>query len=196
MSAELEYERIRNTYYYSVTSDEGEGQDDIFGFEFQFPPFPFPEHNESQRAIFTLLGMAVGDQSLGQQLGATSFLSLEVAGVGLKGQNYNSTNPLPAGGGHALRNTNRFMVPNIMEGLDIVGVTTVRGAGGAVSDTASVPVQRMSGNLDLNTPLSVLCGNPSGTTAMFKVFGDDGALIGANGNLNTIVRFSIELIPN
>ena len=81
MSAQLEMDRIRNTYYYQITSDDGEGRDNIGDFDIQIPPFPQQEHNSASRCIFTLQGLAVGDQVAGQQVGATSFLSVELATV-------------------------------------------------------------------------------------------------------------------
>ena len=54
----LDYYRLRNTYSFSVEStcgDLGNGiNDDPGNFDVLIPPFPFPDHNRSQRAIFTL----------------------------------------------------------------------------------------------------------------------------------------------
>jgi len=196
MSAQLELERVRNTYYYQVTSDDGEGRDDIGDFEFQFPAYPLSAHNQSQRAIFTLLGVVVGDQVAAAQIGQVALFSLEVGGLGMMGQSYNSTNFAVGGAANFLRNTNRFMVPNVYEEYDSESTTTVRGAGGAVSDTVSEPVQRLSGNFELNNPYSVVCSNPSGLTVNFKLFLDDGNQVPANAALNTIVLFKIEIVPD
>ena len=37
MSVQLEADRIRNTYYFSLASDDGEPNDDIGDFTFQIP---------------------------------------------------------------------------------------------------------------------------------------------------------------
>ena len=54
----------------------------------------------------------------------------------------------------------------------------------------------MTGSFDLTNPYVLLCSNPVGKQIQFKVFNDAGNQIGANGNLNSIVRFKIELIPD
>tara|TARA_R110002012_G_scaffold24851_1_gene82589 strand:- start:2476 stop:3069 length:594 start_codon:yes stop_codon:yes gene_type:complete len=196
MSAQLEMERLRNTYHYQVTSDDGEGRNEIGDFDFQFPSFPLPAHNTASRAIFTLLGCAVGDQVAGQAVGQVQLFSLGVEGLGMGGNNYNSTNFAPGGATNFLRNSNRFLIPNIYEEYDSAAVTTVRGAGGAVSDTVTTPVQRVTGNFQLTNPVSVVCSNPSGNSVNFKLFLDDGTQVPNNANLNTIVLFRIEIVPD
>jgi len=195
MSVQLEAERIRNTYYYTLASDDGEPLDDIGDFTFQIPPFPYPEHNSAQRAIFTLEGCMIGDQVDGQQIGQTSFIGLDIAGLGLSGQNYNSTNAAAPIGLIELRNSNRFLIPNVYEEFDSVSVGRA-GAPNAGEITDNEAIQRLTGNIDMNNPYKLLCGNPVGKTIHFKVFDDNGAEIAPNGNLNTIVKFKIEIIPD
>ena len=184
MSAQLELDRIRNTYYYTLTSDDGETQDDIGDFDFTIPPFPQQEHNSASRAIFTLQGFAVGDQVLGQNVGATAFLSVEIGGLGLSANNYNSTNDVvQAGALPQLRQSNRFLIPNQLEEYDSVTTNNVN----AQVDT-TVPTQRLTGSFDLSNPYVLICSNPVGKHIKIKVFEDDGTPLGANANLNSIIR--------
>ena len=191
MSVQLEAERIRNTYHYALTSDDAEGRDDIGEFDFLIPPYPYPEHNSAQRCIFTLEGFVIGDQIINQQIGATSYLSLEISGLGISGQNYNSTNDVAGAGFTFLKSSNRFLIPNVYEEFSS---TTTNTANLTIETTN--PIQRMTGSFDLTNPYVLLCSNPVGKQIQFKVFNDAGNQIGANGNLNSIVRFKIELIPD
>lgn len=195
MSAQLEMDRIKNTYYYTITSDDGEGRDDIGDFDIQIPPFPQQEHNSATKCIFTLQGLAIGDQVLGQNIGATAYLSVEINGLGLQANNYNSTNGVVAGGLPELRQTNRFLIPNIYEEFDSVS-TAPAGAPNVGEIFNNVPTQRLTGNFDLTNPYVLICSNPVGKQINIKVFEDDGTPLGANANLNTIIRFKIELIPD
>ena len=214
MSSLLEMERLRNTYYYTLTSADGENFDDIGNFDFQIPTLPQQEHNSAARCIFTLQGFVIGDQVAGQAVGITAYLSLEVNGIGLSGNNYNSTNAI-AGGNITLRQSNRFLIPNIYEefdsitattnttqanststnSADAVVITTVNGATTNGVGTTT-PVQRLTGAWDLTNPYELLCSNPVGKNIHLKVFLDDGTACPANVNLNTIIRFKIEIIPN
>jgi len=190
MSALLEYERLMNTYYYSLTSQNGNPRDEIGDFVFTIPPFPQKKHNESQRAIFKLRGCVIADQIIAQQVGQTSFFSLEVSGLNGLNNNYNSTN---AGGvaGQLMNNSNRFMIPNVYD----VG-NSQTGPIGAPAVDETIQLATITGSFDLTNSYAFACGNPVGQTLSFKVFSDAGAQIGANVFLNTIVMFSIELIDN
>ena len=189
MSAQLELERISNTYYYAFTSDDGESNNDIGNFDITIPSFPQQLHNSASRCIFTLLGVGIGDQVAGQLVGLTPFISIDIAGLGLNANNYNSD----AGGVVVgFRQTNRLLIPNTEE--EFSAITTIRGGGGAISDT--VPVQGLTGDLDMTNPYTVICSNPVGKTASFRLFNAGGGQIPANANLNTIVRFKIEIVPD
>lgn len=195
MSVQLEAERIRNTYHYALTSDDAEGRDEIGEFDFLIPPFPFPEHNSAQRCIFTLEGFVIGDQIVNQQIGATSYLSVDIAGLGMSAQNYNSTNNVAGAGVTLIKPSNRFLIPNVYE--EFSSESTARAGGPSAGDVFdNVPIQRMTGNFDMTNPYVLLCSNPVGKQINFKVFNDAGAQIGANGNLNAIIKFKIELIPD
>ena len=183
-----EYERLSNTYYYQITSEDAGAVDEIGNFVYTFPPFPYPEHNDSQRAIFTLQGCVIGDQVVGQQLGQTSYFSLSIEGLGLRGQSYNTG--MPSGPDGVLpRNTNSFLIPNVYDEPIVVD----NNGAGAITYT---PVQTMAGSYDLSNPIELVCGNPVGKTINFKLFDNAGAPVADNANFNTIVRFRIELIPN
>ena len=206
MSGELEYERIRNTYHYQVTSDDGEaGMDETENFGFTIPPFPYPEHNDSQRAIFTLKGFVVGDQAVGTQIGATSYLSLEILGL-LRPNSYNTT--MPDFDVTGMRNTTTYLIPNVYEVFDTTTATTNSvgtgvqvGAQNIVTTTingvvTTTAIQRLTGSFDLSNPYKMICSNPVGTHIAFKVRSDAGALIPQIAGANTIVLFDVELIPN
>jgi len=190
MSAQLEYERLMNTYYYSITSDNGDPRDEIGDFSITIPPFPQKKHNESQRAIFKLYGVVLGDQIVAQQVGQTAYFSIEVSGLNGLNNNYNSTN---AGGvaGALMTTSNRFLIPNL---YDVASTQTGPVGGAAVDET--IPFNKVSGAYDISNPYCFACGNPVGQTLSFKLFNANGAQIGANANLNTIVQFSIELLDN
>ena len=193
MSAQLELERITNTYYYAFTSDDGESRTSIGDFDITIPPFPQQLHNSASRCIFTLLGVGIGDQVAGQLVGLTPFISIDIAGLGLNANNYNSE--ARVGGAvqvPRLRQTNRLLIPNTEE--EFSAITTIRGGGGAISDT--VPVQGLTGDLDMTNPYVMICSNPVGKSLSFKVFNAGGGQIPANVNLNTIVRFKIEIVPD
>lgn len=192
MSAELEYERVRNTYYYDITSKRGNaGFNDLGEFSYSLPPFAYPEHNDSQRAIFTLTGCAVADQVLNQQLGASAYFTLDMSGLG-GSKIYNATLPAPADGSFVgLRQSSSFMIPNVYDEFSSLSTNTAD----AVIIT-TVPVQRLSGSLDLSNPYVLNIGNPVGSDIIFKLRNELGVLIGNNANLNTVIKFKIELIPN
>ena len=206
MSGELEYERIRNTYHYQVTSDDGEaGMDETENFGFTIPPFPYPEHNDAQRAIFTLKGFVVGDQAVGTQIGATSYLSLEILGL-LRPNSYNTT--MPDFDVTGMRNTTTYLIPNVYEVFDTTTATTNSvgtGVQAAANNTVTTTIngvvtttaiQRLTGAYDLSNPYKMICSNPVGTHIAFKVRSDAGALIPQIAGANTVVLFDIELIPN
>jgi hypothetical protein len=170
MSVQLEADRIRNTYYYALTSDQGdaEGNNDIGSFSFNLPPFPYPEHNSAQRCIFTLQGFVIGDQVINQQIGQTSYFSLEINGLGLSAQNYNSTSNFPAGAGNlhlGLKSSNRFLIPNVYEEYSS---TTTNTANGTIETTN--PIQRITGSFDLTNPYVLLCSNPVGKQIQSVLF--------------------------
>ena len=189
MSAQLELERISNTYYYAFTSDDGESNNVIGNFDITIPSFPQQLHNSASRCIFTLLGVGIGDQVAGQLVGLTPFISVDIGGLGLNANNYNSDARVADDG---IRQTTRFLIPNTEE--EFSAITTIRGGGGAISDT--VPVQGLTGDLDMTNPYVMGCSNPVGKTASFRLFNAGGGQIPANANLNTIVRFKIEIVPD
>jgi len=208
MSAEIDYQRLRNTYYYEITSQDGYSIDELGDFDFLIPAYPLAEHNNSQRAIFTLQGCVMGDQILNQQVGATTYFSLEVNGLSGMNNNYNSTQ---VGGvaGAMITLSKQFMIPNIYEEYTTItsvltstsvstAVVGIAPTPGNITTTPPVvtttPIQRLTGSFDLTNPYRLITGNPSGQVIKFKLRNDAGALIGNNANLNTIVRFTIELI--
>lgn len=195
MSSQLELERLKNTYYYCLTSDDAQPPNDEIGlFDYVIPPFPLMEHNSASRCIFTLTGCVIGDQIANQQIGQTSYFSLDIQGLGLSGNNYNSTNA-PAGMPGVLRQSNRYFIPNQMEEFSSVSTGPV-GAPNAGEIFNNVPVQRLSGTFDLNNPYNLICSNPVGKPISFRIFNDVGAQIGANAQMNTIIRFHIEVVPD
>jgi len=186
MSLITKYESLRNTYYYAVESDQGIGDNDELGqFELLIPPFPFPEHQRGQSAIFTLTdffitGMtATARVSSGAAGGATatkqdiSGFFVEINGLSLRPQNHNtflSTN---------IRATKSFMVLNRY-------AKNNDGINGGQSCLA--------GQEDIEE--SVICGNPSGEQFRIKVYSlDTGDLITDQSTLKSVIKFKIELLP-
>jgi len=201
MSAELEYNRVRNTYYYQLSSKQGQLRAEAFDFNFHIPPFRYKEHNDSDRCIFTLQGVVCGDQIVGQQIGQSSYFTLQIDGIGLIGQNFNTTVSQVGGAGANARQmdttemngTNSFLIPNTMEQYDS---TSTAVAGPNVGDIFNnVVAQHLTGTFDLKNPYVLICSNPVGKTINFRIRSQLGQFLADNVNIQTIVRFKIEIIP-
>ena len=195
MSLLDKYQRVLNTYEYSIQSSQGIDRDDGSGdgigdFQILIPPFPYPTHQQSKVAIFTLQSFHFISQSATQYVsgGANglpassdydiSSFYVEVNGIGIRPQNYTSGKSL------SLRGCKNFLVVNT-----IGGVHRASGGGaGSISEHVSA-----GGDCGVES----ICSNPVGSTLRIKVFsGDTGDLIADNANLDSIIRFKIELLPD
>jgi len=112
MSKELaeKVSRLRNTYHYTIESDQGSPDDEIGDFEILIPPFPYPEHQGSQLAIFTLESFHITGQNATQRVPAvgydTSGFYVILGGLGLRGQSFLNTKA------KTLKPQRAFFVPN------------------------------------------------------------------------------------
>ena len=181
---QLKYNSLLNTYSYTFESgcgDTGNGSnDDIGNFDMLIQPFPFPEHNNSQRAIFKLHSLYIGGQT--KLVGGRASASLDfdiggfyliVSGLGLS--NNTNTTAKSCGKGRG----NSFFIPNIDAGSD---------------NAKSSVYQKLTGGVYNGPP--VLCSNPTGTLLNFQLFdADTDLLVPANANLYSVINFSIELLP-
>ena len=189
-----EYDRLRNTYYYSVESAEGQGDEDEIGrFTFIIPPFPYPEHQGSQRCIFTLTDFYIIGQTDEQRKTQTgeptvaggediSGFYLKIQGIGLRNQDFSTA----LAGGPQLVGTNIFTIPNTFAQVNVLNAGNT-----AVTNPDA---KALAGAGGLNE--ARVCSNPVGTNAIFEIFSiDTGVKLTDNANLNTLVKFSIEVVP-
>lgn len=170
-------ERVRNTYYYTIESDQGNPEDDLGDFEITIPPFPYPEHQGSQLGILKITGFHILGQTDTQRIPAsgydTSGFYVIISGVGLRGQSFMNTKSA------SLRQQRAFFVPNLY---------------GTGSTSKATTYNRISGSNELNQV--VLCSNPAGTSLRVEVLDiDTGNKIVDNAVLQSVIEFSIELVP-
>tara|TARA_R110000737_G_scaffold129543_2_gene161806 strand:- start:294 stop:863 length:570 start_codon:yes stop_codon:yes gene_type:complete len=170
-------ERIRNTYYYTIESDQGDPADDLGDFQIIIPPFPYPEHQGSQMGILKITGFHITGQTDAQRVPAvgydTSGFYVIMSGIGLRGQTFLNTKS------SSLRAQRTFFVPNTY---------------GTGSTSKSTTYNRLSGSSDLSQV--VMCSNPAGTSIRVEVIDiDTGVKVVENANLQSIIEFSIELVP-
>ena len=103
MSLLEKYQRVRNTFSYSIQSsqgvDRGDGSgDDIGKFQIDIPNVPFPENQQSKLGIFTLESFYFTSQTTGVYVSAganglpansdydVSGFYVEINGIGLRPQ--------------------------------------------------------------------------------------------------------------
>jgi hypothetical protein len=177
------YDRVRNTYHYTICSRNCPIKNDVGDFSFTIPPFPYPDHQGSQIGVFSLKeayvcnqGTDAGDRASGDVDKDVSGLYVSFAGLGFRPQNYTN---FGAGGTTGEPSSRQFF-------------TVINEDGGSDNSTSNI-YQRVSGGkaIELIVPVS----NPAGTQVSCKVLDmdDTAELVGAN--LYTIVHFTIELIP-
>jgi hypothetical protein len=192
MSLLEKYQRVRNTYSYSIQSSQataladGSG-DDIGSFQIVIPPFPFPENQGSKLGIFTLESFfftgqtdAIYVSSGANGLPANSDfdcsgLYVEMNGLGVRPQIL--TTNLNAN----LRSNKMFPIIN--------EYGKRRETDTEVFDSNRVVCGGYSGK-------EVICSNPSGSTLQVKVYSmDDGEIISDQG-IDSIINFKIEMLPD
>jgi hypothetical protein len=195
MSLAQEVNRIQSTYYYSFDSEcgntNGNGNDALPGkFSQTIQPFPFPEHNSSQRAIFKLLSVYIIGQDAvdGETIATTDRVSGSLAkdasgfyvlcnGLGFSKNQYTSSKSCLKEGGQG------FYIAN---------------EDGGSNNQDSKIYQNVSGEKYQGPP--ILCSNPSGTNLIWEVLDVEtgNQIIGQDGEApyKTIVNFCIEIIPD
>lgn len=178
------YDRIRNTYHYTICSRNcPNGQDDVGNFQFTIPPFPYPEHQGSQIGIFCLKELYVGGQGsvAGDRASASvdndpSGFYVGITGLGIRPQNFTNFGTAGSSGEPSSR---QFF--------------TVLNENGGAKNADSEIYERVSGGkaMDLEIPVS----NPAGTSVRCQVLDMDDTGEVAGANLYSILHFTIELIP-
>lgn len=178
------YDRIRNTYHYTICSRNCPEKNDLGQFNFTIPPFPYPEHQGSQIGIFCLKEAYVCGQGNTAGTRATQDADADVSGfyvsfmgVGFRPQNFTNFGDVGTTGQPTSR---QFF-------------TVINEYGGA-NNSKSLIYERVSGGkaMDLEVPVS----NPAGTQVNCEIRDmDDTLILTDDPALYTIVHFTIELIP-
>lgn len=198
MSLLEKYQRIRNTFSYSIQSSQGGERSDSTGdligkFQIEIPPFPFPENQQSKLGIFTLesfyftsqtdaIYVSGGDDGLpaNSRYDISGFY-VEINGLGLRPQLFTT-----AVNG-ALRSNKIFPIINEY------------GKKRSVSDGADPPditydySKRLAGG---NCGKEVICSNPSGSMLQVKVYSMDTGDIIADQGIDSVINFKIEMLPD
>tara|TARA_R110000824_G_scaffold59978_4_gene160679 strand:+ start:1110 stop:1700 length:591 start_codon:yes stop_codon:yes gene_type:complete len=188
MSLLEKYQRVRNTFSYSIQSsqgvDRGDGSgDDIGKFQIDIPNVPFPENQQSKLGIFTLESFYFTSQTAGVYVSAganglpansdydVSGFYVEINGIGLRPQIF--TTNLSSN----LRSNKMFPIINEY-GIERKASTGERVVAGGECNK------------------EVICSNPCGSVLQVKVYSmDDGELI-SDQALDSIINFKIELLPD
>ena len=188
MSLLEKYQRVRNTFSYSIQSSQGSARgdstgDDIGKFQIDIPNVPFPENQQSKLGIFTLESFYFTAQTTGIYVSSganglpansdydISGFYVEVNGLGLRPQIY--TTNLSSN----LRSNKMFPIINEY-GIERKASTGERVVAGGESHK------------------EVICSNPCGSVLQVKVYSmDDGELI-SDQALDSIINFKIELLPD
>ena len=195
MSLLEKYQRINNTYSYSIQSSQGIERDDATGdeigsFQIQIPPFPFPENQQSKLGIFTLesfyftsqtdtIYVSGGDDGLPANSDfAISGFYVEINGLGLRPQLYTTAKA------STLRGNKIFPV------INQYGRRRRRGND---PDTIFDFALRVAGG-DCNK--EVICSNPTGSTIQVKAYSMDTGDLIADQGLDSIINFKIEMLPD
>jgi hypothetical protein len=180
------YDRVRNTYHYTINSQNCVNTNQAGEFEFIIPPFPYPEHQGSQIGLFSLKECYIcrqGDGSVPAQRasGSADFdpsgLYVRLEGLGFRSQNFTNFGTV---GSHQQPSARQFF-------------TVLNENGGADNGTSNIQ-QRVSGGKAVDMELVV--SNPSGTAVKCRVLDmDDGNVLADNAQFFTCIHFTIELIP-
>ena len=174
--------RIRNTRTFSFDSAcgaTGNGINANLGnFDMLIENRPFPQAVMGSRAIFKLISFYVVAQTSDQRASGdidfdNNMFYIQINGLGME----NSLSSSSRACGPNSRG-NHFCVINKFGGAD---------------NQNSAQYQRVSGG-EYDGP-EVLCSKPLGSLINVRVFDNDGDEITNNGELNAVITFSIQLIP-
>lgn len=195
MSLLEKYQRIKNTFSYSIQSSAGisrsdDSGDDIGKFQLDIPPYPFPENQQSKLAIFTLesfyftsqtdaLYVSGGDDGLpaNSDYDISGFY-VEINGLGLRPQLFTTAVI------NGLRSNKMFPIMNEY------GRRRKRGN---TPDIEYDYAKRVCGG-ECNK--SVICSNPSGCMLQVKVYSMDTGQLIADQGLDSVINFKIEVLPD
>ncbi len=186
------YNRTQSTYYYSFDSTcgklAGNGVYDGPGkFSMTIQPFSFPQHNSSQRAVFTLHSMYIVGQDTDDGVAldandrASGSLAFDCSGFYLIGNGLGFAN-------------NQFVTSKVCSKAGSNGFFIANKDAGAVNADSAI-YQAVSGD-EFKGP-SFLCSNPAGTNIVWEVIdANTGDQIVDTEVYKTIVNFSIQIIPD
>lgn len=185
MSSELAnyVARLRNTRTFSFDSacgGTGNGINAKLGnFDMLIENRPFPQNVYGSRCIFKLISYYIVEETAEQRASGsidvdTSLFFIQISGLGLE---------------NSLSTTSRVCGPNSR-----ANHFTIINKFGQADNQNSANYQRVSGGL-YEGP-EILCSNPIGTLLNVKVFDIGGDEIGDNEELNAVLNFSIEMIPD
>ena len=199
-----EYSRIHNTYHYTIQSNRlvrgvaGAGNTQLSGnFEFDIPPFPFPQHNNSQLGIlkiksFYIVGQDSTDaeRTSGSVSEDTPAFYVRLRGFGLRPQQF-SNNFTAA---QVVADYRKGPAPQ----TDIFVPNDYAMCENATDGNTRYDLQLNAGcgNLNYEFPIS----NPAGSTCSVQVFYNGGDLTPnqqlAENGYHSQITFSIELLPD
>tara|TARA_R110001632_G_scaffold209315_1_gene333854 strand:- start:46 stop:648 length:603 start_codon:yes stop_codon:yes gene_type:complete len=192
MSLLEKYQRVRNTFSYSIQSSQGIARsdasgDDIGSFQVEIPNVPFPENQQSKLGIFTFEsffftaqtdGIYVSSGTNGLPANSDFEISgfyVEVNGLGLRPQIY--TTNLASN----LKSNKMFPIIN------------------EYGKRRETEVEVYEQNRVVSGGFSnkeVICSNPCGTTLQVKVYSMDTGELIADQGLDSVINFKIELLPD
>lgn len=180
------YDRVRNTYHYTINSQNCVNTNQAGEFEFIIPPFPYPEHQGSQIGLFSLKecyvcrqgsGAVAAQRASGSADNDVSGLYVRLEGLGFRSQNFTNFGTV---GTQQQPSARQFF-------------TVINENGGADNGTSNIQ-ERVSGGKAID--MEVVVSNPSGTAVKCRVLDmDDGNELNDNAQFFTCIHFTIELIP-
>lgn len=196
MSLLEKYQRVNNTFTYSISSaggidrDDGTG-DEIGEFQIEIPPVPFPTNQQSKLGIFTLesfyfIGqsddayVSAGANGQPANTGAGRFdisgVYVEINGLGVRGNNFVNAKS------NSLRSNKMYTIINEYGRQRLESASS--------EDYSRVVSGGRSG-------VETICSNPCGTTLRVKVFSlDTIEPITAQATIDSVINFKIELLPD
>ena len=181
------YDRILNTYHYSIQSDRCDIEAETQRFSFTIPPFPFPQHQGSQVGILRIKSFHICNEgplsadriSRDVAFDIPSFY-LRLKGFGLRPQLF--ANNTTAGAIGSLKN--QMDIPVINEFAQCENATDG-------NQRTEMPMVAGSSNIIYEMPVS----NPAGTTCIVEVFEGPLNQLVTDDDYFSLLQFSIELIP-
>lgn len=198
MSLLEKYQRVKNTFSYSIQSSQGIERsdntgDDIGKFQLDIPPYPFPENQQSKLGIFTLesfyftsqtdaIYVSGGDDGLpANSRYDISGLYIEINGLGIRPQLYTTAI------NGALRSNKIFPI------INEYGKRRSSTDGGDPEVITYDYSKRVAGG---TCNKEVICSNPSGSVLQVKVYSMDTGELIADQGLDSVINFKIEMLPD